>query len=826
MNRTPRYLLLAALLSWSAPASAQHLELWTIWGGGGSGTGTVIRGPNGKVVLFDEGGGAPWASQCKALLLSQGIPYIDYAIAGHYDSDHIEGLDDLVSQMGGQSKFGIYYDRGGTLTQSGGGISSNYMNTVNAVPGKRATVSVDGSTDIDLGNGAMLRFLTAGAPDTTPLLYVRDRESVSSGTENDQSITCLVTYGGFDMYLGSDAEGTNEAQAALVIGEYGLDRGVDVMLVDHHGSYTYGISSPSFIGALDPEAAIISVWPNAFQHPRRETVDNLWDVIDRGIPSIIRLNPGDDTPPNDSWAPEDTYPECYTSNNHVHVRTDGSYWSIAALPVGEDPIPLITGHDTDDTPLGQPTWTPTNTPTPTPPLATATPTPTVAAGSVVINEIAWGGTAASTSDEWIELHNTTGGPFNLSGWSLHKAGGATVYCTLTGTIEANGFYLVERTDDTAVSDISADRIGGNGLHNSGEHLTLQFGSTIIDEVNCAGGWFAGSASPSYYTMERKDPAVSGNLAENWAQNDGATLNGLDANSNPLNGTARVQNSVYAGGGPAATHTPTVTPTATHTGTSTPTPTVTPTPTNTPTRTPTRTPTPTPSPTSTPTPVAAGGVVIKEVAWGGTAAGSTHEWIELHNTTGGEISVAGWKLHERGGVTAIITLSGTIAPSGYFLAERTSDNAVSDLPADTFGTFSGSGLSNSGEHLTLQFGSTVIDEVNCAGGWFAGSASPSYYTMERKDPAVSGNLAENWARNDGATLNGLDANGNPLNGTARAQNSVFSGPTPTPTPTPSPTPWGNPWKISFQPVGSSPPYDYVLEDGSGSAEPPHPYGWMD
>lgn len=105
-----------------------------------------------------------------------------------------------------------------------------------------------------------------------------------------------MTYGGFDMYLGSDAEGTNEAQAALVIGEYGLDRGVDVMLVDHHGSYTYGISSPSFIGALDPEAAIISVWPNAFQHPRRETVDNLWDVIDRGIPSIIRLNPGDDTP--------------------------------------------------------------------------------------------------------------------------------------------------------------------------------------------------------------------------------------------------------------------------------------------------------------------------------------------------------------------------------------------------------------------------------------------------------------------------------------------------------------------------------------------------
>ena len=390
MNHILRCLLIAALSLWSATASAQHLELWSVWGGGGRGTGTVIRGPNGKVVLFDEGGGANWASQCKSLLVSQGITQIDYAIAGHYDGDHIEGLDDLVGQMGGQSKFGIYYDRGGTVTHDGGGITDNYMNTVNAVPGKRATVSVDGSTDIDLGNGAVLRFLTVGAPDTTPLLYVRDRESVSSWSENDKSVTCLATYGGFDMYLGSDAEGTNEAQVALVIGEYGLNRGVDVMLVDHHGSDTYGISSPSFLGALDPEAAIISVWPNSFQHPRWATVSNVWDVIERDIPSIIRLNPGDATPPNDSWAPEDMYPECYTSNSHVYIRTDGSYWSIAALSPGEDPIPLITDHVTDDTPLGQPTWTPTNTPTPTPPLATATPTPTVAAGSIVINEIAWG----------------------------------------------------------------------------------------------------------------------------------------------------------------------------------------------------------------------------------------------------------------------------------------------------------------------------------------------------------------------------------------------------------------------------------------------------
>jgi hypothetical protein len=223
---------------------------------------------------------------------------------------------------------------------------------------------------------------------------------------------------------------------------------------------------------------------------------------------------------------------------------------------------------------------------------------------------------------------------------------------------------------------------------------------------------------------------------------------------------------------------------------------------------------------------AGAVVINEVAWGGTAANSSHEWIELHNTTGETIPLTGWKIYEGGGTIAIITLSGTIVPGGYFLVERSSDDAVSDIPADTLGTFSGSGLSNSGEHLALRFGSTIIDEVNCGGGWFAGSGASTYYTMERKDPAVSGNLSTNWARNDGATRNGLDANGNPLNGTARAQNSVYSGPTPTPIPTPSPTPWGNPWKVNYQPVGSSPPYDYLVEDGSGSAGAPHPYGWMD
>jgi hypothetical protein len=51
---------------------------------------------------------------------------------------------------------------------------------------------------------------------------------------------------------------------------------------------------------------------------------------------------------------------------------------------------------------------------------------------VVINEVAWSGTACSTYDEWIELYNNTGSPIDLNGW------------TLQGTIPAHGSYLLER----------------------------------------------------------------------------------------------------------------------------------------------------------------------------------------------------------------------------------------------------------------------------------------------------------------------------------------------------------------------------------------------
>ncbi|WKZ44082.1 MAG: lamin tail domain-containing protein [Anaerolineales bacterium] len=196
----------------------------------------------------------------------------------------------------------------------------------------------------------------------------------------------------------------------------------------------------------------------------------------------------------------------------------------------------------------------------------------------MINEVAWAGTAASTSDEWIELYNP--GPFDIdfsvgSGWVLQAADG-TPTINLTGVIPAGGYYLLERTDDFTVSDIVADQIYSGDLGNSNEILYL-FDSSglLIDTANSNGGaWPAGSTS-TFGTMERRGVIADNDTA--WITNTGVVQNGLDANGNPLRGTPKNLNwATTVTATPSATSTPSRTPTPTRTSTRTLTPSRTPT----------------------------------------------------------------------------------------------------------------------------------------------------------------------------------------------------------------------------------------------------------
>ncbi|WP_221568021.1 phospholipase D-like domain-containing protein [Alkalihalobacillus sp. TS-13] len=132
-------------------------------------------------------------------------------------------------------------------------------------------------------------------------------------------------------------------------------------------------------------------------------------------------------------------------------------------------------------------------------------------GDVVISEIAWMGTTGSYNDEWIELYNPTANEISLEGWRLDAEDG-TPSISLSGTIPANGYYLLERTDDSTVSDVEADLTYSGALGNSNEVLSLKDDSgTSVDSVD---DWYAGD-NDTKAAMERVDESVSGMTASNW-----------------------------------------------------------------------------------------------------------------------------------------------------------------------------------------------------------------------------------------------------------------------------------------------------------------------
>lgn len=120
---------------------------------------------------------------------------------------------------------------------------------------------------------------------------------------------------------------------------------------------------------------------------------------------------------------------------------------------------------------------------------------------IIINEIAWMGTAESADNEWLELLNKTSADIDLTGWILSAQDGAPVK-TLSGTIKAGGFFILERTGDNTLPNIAADLIYTGALSNGGETLILKDqNGNEIDRIEASAGWSAGD-NTTKQTMQR------------------------------------------------------------------------------------------------------------------------------------------------------------------------------------------------------------------------------------------------------------------------------------------------------------------------------------
>lgn len=161
--------------------------------------------------------------------------------------------------------------------------------------------------------------------------------------------------------------------------------------------------------------------------------------------------------------------------------------------------PTATNTSTS-TPTLTPTRTPTRTITPTGTLPTATPT-IVPPQTIIINEVAWMGTASSRLDEWIELWNPSASPVSLDGWRIRSTDGV-VNILLSGTIEGTpagtpagsrnvGFFLI--ANPGTFEDLTVDQTISFSLIDDGKSLQLLDSTgVVIDTVNPnGGGWPAG-----------------------------------------------------------------------------------------------------------------------------------------------------------------------------------------------------------------------------------------------------------------------------------------------------------------------------------------------
>ncbi|MDP3729330.1 MAG: lamin tail domain-containing protein [bacterium] len=152
------------------------------------------------------------------------------------------------------------------------------------------------------------------------------------------------------------------------------------------------------------------------------------------------------------------------------------------------------------------------------------------------------------------------------------------------------------------------------------------------------------------------------------------------------------------------------------------------------------------------------LIINEVAWMGTPKSANDEWIELKNISDNLIDISGWQLYdEKSQIKIIFNENATVAPHKFLLLERTDDDSVSGIAADTI--YVGA-LSNTDEGLRLfNRNCELQDEVMANPEWSAGN-SAERRTMERLD-----DLSWHTYSGDGTAVGGKIYFGTP-----RAENS--------------------------------------------------------
>jgi beta-lactamase superfamily II metal-dependent hydrolase len=351
IGRKVTHLTLAAglLLFAATAANAQLLRLY--YPDIEQGSSTLVVSPTGQALLVDAGTGIKTTDDgveefINDLIDAGVVTSLDFTLATHYDEDHIGRMEN-VFQLVPMAPGAIAYDRG-----TFGGTPSTFAYSdysFGASQHNRTTVPV--CTVINLGGGVTATVMTInGEVCGSSTIDI----SASGQFENSASVTVLVEYGDFDVWIGGDLTGNPLKGVTDVESDTGPEVGdVDVYTFNHHGSETS--SNATFLGLLKAEVGINqNSASNGFGHPRAVVVNSFLSTPDTDglTPFFFQQNPGDpaDTRSDDTLA--DAIADCddvdaaYGLPGTITLLSDGTSYRIHACGIPATTFPADEGLGT------------------------------------------------------------------------------------------------------------------------------------------------------------------------------------------------------------------------------------------------------------------------------------------------------------------------------------------------------------------------------------------------------------------------------------------------------------------------------------------------
>lgn len=201
---------------------------------------------DGHAMLID-GGNKSASSKVYSFLRSHELPYLDYIVATHHDSDHVGGLAGALN----------YASVGTTFCNVANYDSEPFQDFLKYLSQGNGTITIPNAGDT----------FYLGCAQVT-ILYPNPGEILSDNT----SIVLRIQYGDTSFLFTGDSE--VEDEAAILSSEYELTS--DVIKVAHHGGKSS--STSSFIDSVAPSYAVISVGgSNTYGHPAEEVLSRFKD---------------------------------------------------------------------------------------------------------------------------------------------------------------------------------------------------------------------------------------------------------------------------------------------------------------------------------------------------------------------------------------------------------------------------------------------------------------------------------------------------------------------------------------------------------------------